>query len=75
MIFLLGEPEPVIPLEDGRDCPQCHAFTWRRTRFCRKCDYDFDRASCGLHPVKLLFVSALVNAGLLGLIVYLLLTP
>ena len=61
-----------IPSEEARDCPQCNGIAWRRSRLCKHCGFDFDRAACGLHPVKLLFVSCLVNAALLALIAYLL---
>lgn len=65
---------PDIPDEQARDCPQCHRPTWRLSRWCIHCQFDFDRASLPrFHPTKLLALSLLVNLALctiLGWVLY-----
>lgn len=64
--FLSIKGDPEIPDGFGRSCPQCARTTWSLSRFCWHCRFDFDRAFIAkLHPVKLLFFSAVMNAALL----------
>lgn len=75
-IFLHGSEAPPIPIERGRDCPQCGVTAWARSRFCWNCAFDFEAACVArLHPVKLLFLSLLLNLLMFGALLVVTLGP
>lgn len=69
------EAAPDIPDGQGRLCPQCARDTWRRSRWCMHCQYDFERCALPrLHPSKLLALSLIANLCLCMLLAYVLYT-
>ncbi len=57
----LGQADPEIPHGSSRVCPQCDRYTWKRSRWCWYCKFDFDRAALAkLHPTKVLAVALFV---------------
>lgn len=63
VLIAITENLPDVPDEKARECPQCGVKTWAGSRFCRSCNWDFDRAALSrFHPVKLLALSATLNA-------------
>ncbi len=66
---------PFIPPGQGKTCPQCSATTWRRSRWCIHCGFDFDRRALPRwHPAKLLLASLLGNLLLCLIVAWLLYT-
>lgn len=56
------ESTPEIPDEFARQCPQCSKTTWKLSRWCWNCKFDFDRATMHFcHPIKLLYLSTSLN--------------
>ncbi len=66
---------PFIPPGQGKPCPQCSATTWRRSRWCIHCGFDFDRRALPRwHPAKLLWASMAANLLLCLIVAWLLYT-
>jgi hypothetical protein len=70
-LFIVGATAPEIPSEQTRECPQCARRTWRLSRHCWYCRFDF--AGTSSHAFfKLLLLIAVANlAGAVALVLVL----